>query len=131
MQANPGDGEAFGDVVSGPRAMAFSGDGKLAFVVDTDSEDVLVVDADRRVEARLVRPLPGHLPEGIVWAAGEIYVQERNTEDIAAFRVTEGDAGVSVVADGPAFPSLAADPMPATLRLGQRCSTRRTATTCP
>ena len=120
VQANPGDGEAFGDVVSGPRAMTFSGDGKLAFVVDADSEDVLVVDADRRVEAGLVRPLPGHLPEGIVWAAGEIFVEERNTEDIAAFRVMEGDAGVSVVADGPAFPTLAADPMPTTLRLGQR-----------
>jgi YVTN family beta-propeller protein len=120
VQANPGDGEAFGDVISGPRALTFSGDGKLAFVVDADSEDVLVVDAERRVEAELVRPLPGHLPEGIVWAAGEIYVEERNTEDIAAFRVTESDAGVSVVADGPAFPSLAADPMPATLRLGQR-----------
>jgi len=119
VQANPGDGQAFGDVVSGPRAMAFSGDGALAFVVDTDSEDVLVVDAQQRVEAQLVRPLPGHLPEGIVWANGEIYVQERSTEDIAAFQVTSGDAGVSVVADGAPFPSLTADPMPPILRQGQ------------
>jgi YVTN family beta-propeller protein len=119
VQANPGDGEAFGDVVSGPHAMAFSSDGKLAFVVDTDSEDVLVVDAVRRVEAQLVRPLPGHMPEGIVSVGGEVYVQERSTEDIAAFRVTESDAGVSAVADGAPFPSIATDPMPATLRLGQ------------
>jgi DNA-binding beta-propeller fold protein YncE len=119
VQANPGDGEAFGDVVSGPHAIAFSPDGKLAFVVDTDSEDVLVVDADRRVETQLLRPLPGRMPEGIVWIGGEIFVQERGSEDIAAFRVIQGDAGLSIVADGGPFPSLLSDPMPATLRLGQ------------
>jgi YVTN family beta-propeller protein len=120
VQANPGDGEAFGDVVSGPRALTFSTDGKFAFVVDTDSEDVLVVDAQRRVEAQLVRPLPGHLPEGIVLSAGKLYVQERNTEDIASFDVVESDAGVTLTANGAAFPSLAQDPMPANLRLGQK-----------
>ncbi len=119
VQANPGDGEAFGDVVSGPHAITFSDDGSLAFIADADSEDVLVVDAERRIEAALVRPLPGHLPEGIVWAGGEVYVQERNTDDIAAFRVTSGDAGVAVVADGSAFPTVTKDPMPANLRLGQ------------
>jgi YVTN family beta-propeller protein len=119
VQANPGDGEAFGDVVSGPHALAFSDDGALAFVVDSDSEDVLVVDATRRFETQLVRPLPGHMPEGIVWADGEIYVQERNTEDVAAFRITQSDSQVSVVADGAPFASLSSDPMPATLRLGQ------------
>ena len=120
VQANPGDGEAFGDVVSGPHAIAFSGDGKLAFVADSNSEDVLVVDAQQRVEAQIVRPLPGHMPEGIVWAGGRIYVQERNTEDIAAFDIVEGASGVSLTADGAAFPSLAHDPMPANLRLGQK-----------
>ncbi len=119
VQANPGDGEAFGDVVSGPHAMTFSSDGSLAFVVDSDSEDLLVVDADARVEESLVRPLPGRMPEGIVWAGSDVYVQERNSEDIAAFRVTEGASGVSIVTDGDPFPSLAVDPMPATLRLGQ------------
>ena len=119
VQANPGDGQAFGDVVSGPHAIAFSPDGKLAFVVDTDSEDVLVVDADQRIEVELVRPLPGRMPEGIVWVGGEIYIQERNSEDIAAFKVTVGAAGVSVDADGAPFPSLGKDPMPANLRLGQ------------
>jgi YVTN family beta-propeller protein len=119
VQANPGDGQAFGDVVSGPHAIAFSPDGNLAFVVDTDSEDVLVVDATQRVEVQLVRPLAGRMPEGIVWAGNEVYVQERNSEDIAAFQVTVGAAGVSVNADGAPFPSLVTDPMPANLRLGQ------------
>ncbi len=117
--ANPGDGQAFGDIVSGPRALTFSDDGELAAVVDTDSEDVLIVDADKRIEAQLVRPLPGHLPEGIVWIDSDLFVQERNTEDIAAFRVTRGESGVSIAPDGPAFPSLAKDPMPPNLRLGQ------------
>ena len=119
VQANPGDGEAFGDVVSGPHAIAFTDDGTLAFVVDANSEDVLVVDANQRVETQLVRPLPGHMPEGVVWADGEIYVQERNSEDVAAFRVTQGGGQVNVVADGAPFPSLSVDPMPANLRLGQ------------
>ena len=120
VQANPGDGQAFGDVVSGPRAIAFSADGGLAFVADTDSEDVLVVDATARVETQIIRPLPGHMPEGIVWAAGEIYVQERNSEDVAAFKIAKGASGITITADGAAFPTLAADPMPATLRLGQK-----------
>ncbi|HTB78208.1 MAG TPA: di-heme oxidoredictase family protein [Polyangiaceae bacterium] len=118
--AHPGDGQAFGDVVSGPRALAFSDDGAFAAVVDTDSEDVLVVDAARRIEAELVRPLPGHMPEGIVWLGDELYVQERNTEDVAAFRVSRAGGAVSIDADGSAFPSLTKDPMPANLRLGQR-----------
>ncbi len=118
--ATAGADGAFGDVVSGPRSMTFSDDGKYAFVVDTDSEDLLVVDADKRVEVTVVRPLPGHLPEGIAWHGHEVYVQERNTEDIAAFEVDESGGTVSVVADGAAFPSVSTDPMPAPLRLGQR-----------
>jgi YVTN family beta-propeller protein len=120
VATNPGDNGAFGDIVSGPRALTFSGDGRFAFVVDADSEDVLVVDADERIETQLIRPLPGHLPEGIVWAGGELYVQERNSEDIVAFRVAPTDTDISVVPDGPPFASLAADPMPANLRLGQK-----------
>ncbi len=120
VQANPGDGQAFGDVVSGPRAIAFSADGGLAFVADTDSEDVLVVDTAARVETQIIRPLPGHLPEGIVWAAGEIYVQERNSEDVAAFKIGKGASGITVTPDGAPFATVATDPMPATLRLGQK-----------
>jgi DNA-binding beta-propeller fold protein YncE len=120
VQAKRGDCGALGDVVSGPHALTFSDDGKLAFVADTDSEDVLVVNAETGIEAQVVRPLPGHLPEGIVFSRGELYVQERNSEDIAAFRVAQSEAGVTVEADGPPFASLGSDPMPATLRLGQQ-----------
>jgi cytochrome c peroxidase len=120
VEVNAGDDGAFGDVVSGPHAIAFSGDGKLAFVADENSEDVLVVDAERNVELTVVRPLPGHMPEGVVWANGKLYVEERNTEDIAVFRLDETDGGVSVVADGSPMRSLAKDPMPAKLRLGQK-----------
>ncbi|HLK91648.1 MAG TPA: beta-propeller fold lactonase family protein [Polyangia bacterium] len=120
VRANPGDGGAFGDVVSGPRAIAFSDDGALAFVADTDSEDVLVVDATARVETQLIRPLPGHLPEGLVWSGGELYVQERNSEDIAAFKVARSGSALSITADGAPIATLATDPMPATLRLGQK-----------
>jgi cytochrome c peroxidase/sugar lactone lactonase YvrE len=120
VQANPGDEGAFGDIVSGPRALAFSDDGALAFVTDTDSEDVLIVDAAARVEAQIIRPLAGHLPEGIVWSGGKIYVQQRNSEDVAAFAIARGAAGVTVTPDGAPFPTLSADPMPAMLRLGQK-----------
>jgi cytochrome c peroxidase len=116
---NPGDGGAFGDIVSGPRGLAFSSDGAFVAVADADSEDLLIVDAERRVEVQLVRPLPGHMPDGIVWAGDTIFVAERNTEDVAAFTVTRGAGGLTVTADGPAFATLAADPMPAQLRLGQ------------
>jgi len=120
VQVNPGDGGAFGDVVSGPHAITFSDDGRLAFVADSDSEDVLVVDAERRVEVTVVRPLPGHMPESVVWANGKLYVQERNTEDVAVFRVDDTEAGVSIAPDGAPLRSLAEDPMPPELRLGQK-----------
>ncbi|HTA89045.1 MAG TPA: di-heme oxidoredictase family protein [Polyangiaceae bacterium] len=120
VQTNARDGQAFGDVVSGPHAITFSDDGELAFIVDSNSEDVLIIDAAGRIEVQLVRPLPGHMPEGIVWLDGEIYVQERNTEDIAVFRITKAGAQVSAEADGAAFQSIGKDPMPSTLRLGQR-----------
>jgi hypothetical protein len=120
VQANPGDDGAFGDIVSGPHALAFSDDGKLAFVVDTNSEDVLVIDAEQRIETQLLRPLPGHMPESVVFAAGKIYIQERNTEDIAAFRVERADMTLTLVPEGPAFRTRRSDPMPGELRLGQK-----------
>ncbi len=68
-----------------------------------------------------MRPLPGHLPEGVVWFQDEVYVQERNTEDVVAFKVQGGgDAGITVTQDGAPFKSLASDPMPENLRLGQK-----------
>jgi DNA-binding beta-propeller fold protein YncE len=128
----PGDGNAFGDVVSGPRSIAFSPDGRYAFVVDAHSEDVLVVDAKARAEATLVRPLPGHMPEGIVFSPdGKVYVMERNTEDLAVLDVTLGGGGTSVDAEvvgtgldvaveATTIPTISKDPMPAEYRLGQQ-----------
>ena len=49
-----------------------------------------------------------------------IYVQERNSEDVAAFAVTKGASGITITPDGAPFATLAADPMPATMRLGQK-----------
>jgi YVTN family beta-propeller protein len=120
VSTSAGDNGAFGDVVSGPRAMTFSDDGKYAFVVDADSEDLLIVDATQRIEAAIVRPLPGHLPEGVLFYQGEVYVQERNTQDIAAFKVVEAGGKVTVLADGASFQSVSSDPMPPTIRLGQK-----------
>ncbi len=119
VSTEPADGNAFGDVVSGPHAIAFSADGSLAFVADTASEDVLVVDAKQRVETTLVRPLPGHQPEGIVVGSdGRVYVDERNTSDVAILDVASGTFGPTVTVAG-TIPRVARDPMPARLRLGQ------------
>jgi hypothetical protein len=120
VSTSPGDGAAFGDVVSGPHAIAFSPDGFYAFIVDSGSEDVLVVDMRQRVEAALVRPLPGHMPEGIVWGPGsKLYVQERNTEDIVVLDVVEDPDSVSVTPEDRVLGTLASDTMPPNLRLGQ------------
>ena len=113
---------SFADIVSGPHAIAFTSDGAFALVVDANSEDVMAVDADGRVEATLLRPLPGHLPEGIAIAPGDAvaYVDERNTGDVAVIDLARGGAGLSLAVDGAPIPRFAAaDPMPAELRLGQ------------
>lgn len=120
----PGIDGAFADIVSGPRAIAFTPDGRLALAVMMSSEDVLVIDAEKRVQAGLVRPLPGDLPEGIVISpdGSFAYIDERASGDIAVLRIAApGDSGPRVRRDGeviPRFPS--SDPMPAELRLGQR-----------
>ena len=106
----PGIDGAFADVVSGPRALAFAGD--RAYVVDAASEDVLVVDAASGIETALIRPLPGHGPEGIAIVGTTAFVDERGTNDIAVIDLTT----LAVTAT---LPRLAADPMPAQLRLGQ------------
>jgi DNA-binding beta-propeller fold protein YncE len=136
VSTTPGDGHAFGDVVSGPRSIVFSPDGRYAFIVDANSEDVLVLDASARAETTLVRPLPGHMPEGIVLSPdGKLYVMERNTEDIAVLDVSFGGAdggggvgggdaslspGPTVVLESGSIRSVSKDPMPSELRLGQQ-----------
>lgn len=120
----PGVDGAFADIVSGPRAIAFTPDGRLALAVMMSSEDVLVIDAEKRVQAGLVRPLPGDLPEGIVISPDgrTAYIDERASADIAVLRIAApGESGPPVRRDGEVIPRLATpDPMPAELRLGQR-----------
>ena len=116
----PGLDGSFGDVVSGPQSIAFTPDGAYALVADTASEDVLAVDAAGQVEAALLRPLPGHMAQGIAMAPdGTVaYVDERNTSDVAVIRIDRG-AGIALAVDGPPIARLDADPMPADLRSGQ------------
>jgi len=111
---------SFGDIVSGPHALAFTSDGAYALIVDTNSEDVLAVDARAEVEATLLRPLPGHMPEGIVLAADDsvAYVDERNTGDIAVIRLDRRDGHLALATEA-VIPRFTADPMPAELRTGQ------------
>jgi DNA-binding beta-propeller fold protein YncE len=123
----PGVDGQFADIVSGPRSLAFVPDGSLALVVNQASEDVLVIDAERRVQAGLLRPLPGDLPEGIVVSPDGLfaYVDERASGDIAVLAIApSADASMlspRVRVDGQPIRRFAAeDPMPAELRLGQR-----------
>ncbi len=117
----PGIDGAFSDVVSEPRALQFSRDGDYAFVLDAASEDVLVVDADLGTEVALLRPLPGHLPQGLVVSpdGDTLYIDEANTLDIAVAKIEETDTGVSLRLQPDPIAKLADDPMPAKLRLGE------------
>lgn len=122
----PGIDGQFADVVSGPRALAFTPDGSVALMVNMSSEDVLVVDGTRRVQVGLVRPLPGDLPEGIVVSADgkHAYVDERASGDIAVLSIAsaaETGGNPQVRLDGDPIGRLSGgDPMPTQLRLGQR-----------
>ena len=126
----PGVDGQFGDVVSGPHAIEFTHDGAFAFVVDTNSEDVLVIDAatDRRVQSSLLRPLPGHTPEGLVLSPDgtRLFVDERTSVDVAVITIAmirdiaSGRIRPALAVDGAPISRLAHDPMPATMRLGQQ-----------
>jgi mono/diheme cytochrome c family protein len=118
----------FGDVVSGPHAIDFTPDGNYALVVDTNSEDVLAIDArtSRRVESNLLRPLPGHMPEGVVVTGdgAHAWVDERNTGDVVLLDLVErpdplGVLRLTLSVDGTPISRRMSDPMPATMRLGQ------------
>ncbi len=128
----------FGDIVSGPRALEFTADGRWALMLDGASEDILAIDAQGRVEAAngLLHPLyasgvsPGHLQEGLVLSPdGKFaYVDERNTwsegatnsgGDVAVIGVDTSGAVITLSIAGPPIPRLSADPMPAAMRHGQ------------
>ena len=120
--SNSAPAGAFTDVVSGPRAIAFTPDGALALLADGQSEDVLVFDAAQAVEVGLVRPLPAAFLEGIVvdHAGRRAYVHGRNTQNVVVLALHPGDAVAPAVVDGEPIVTVATDPMPANLRHGQR-----------
>lgn len=113
---------AFNDVVSGPRAVAFTPDGRLALVADGQSEDVLVFDANQQVEVGLVRPLPAAFLEGIAvdQTGTHAYVHGRNTQNVVVLTLNADSAVAPAAVDGEPIATVAADPMPPTLRYGQR-----------
>lgn len=121
-QALPDAEGSFSDVISGPRAIAFTPDGKAALIADAQSEDVIVFDAESGYELGLVRPIPSALPEGIVidHAGKFAYVEGRNTHDVTVLAIHLGDPLTPVSVDGPAIDRVKMDPMPAEMRLGQR-----------
>jgi YVTN family beta-propeller protein len=120
--AVPGAKGAFGDSVSGPRSIAFTPDGKLALVALSQSEDVMVFDADKGVEIGLVRPLPSALLEGIVvdHAGRRAFIDGRNTHDVTVLAIDPSNAIAPVKVDGAPIDRISSDPMPADLRRGQR-----------
>jgi len=116
-----GTNGAFADVISGPHAIAFTKDGAYALLVNTNSEDVLVVNAAQHVESSLLHPLPGHQPEAIALSPDETraYVLERNTNDVVVLDVTRTATTMTLAVDGTPIPTMTTDPMPQTMRFGQ------------
>ncbi len=117
----PGVNGQFGDIVSGPHDFDFTPDGRYALVVDSASEDVMAIDASARVESKLLRPLPGHLQEGIVVAPDgkTAYVDERNSADVAVIAIDTSGATIGLSVDGAPIARISHDPMPAAMRRGQ------------
>ncbi|HEX4460931.1 MAG TPA: hypothetical protein VIA18_23285 [Polyangia bacterium] len=118
----PGATGAFNDSISGPRSLAFTPDGTLALMADSASEDVMVFDGTTGNERQLVRPVPGALLEGIVVdsTGTHAFIDGRNTHNVIALSIINGTA-LDVAVDGDPIERLAAgDPMPMTMRLGQR-----------
>jgi YVTN family beta-propeller protein len=113
---------SFSDSCSGPRAVAFTPDGKLALLALSASEDVMVFDAESGNEISLVRPLPSTLLEGIVidHAGARAFVDGRGSHDVTVLRLDASDTIVPAAVDGAPIDRLTSDPMPAQLRLGQR-----------
>jgi YVTN family beta-propeller protein len=116
---------AFTDVVSGPRDVAFTPDGRTALVAMAQSEDVMVFDAATGFEVGLVRPTPSGLLEGVVVDATgtRAYVHGRSTHDVTVLSITSSEMAPQVTVD-PGAPNpiecLESDPMPAQLRRGMR-----------
>jgi YVTN family beta-propeller protein len=113
----------FTDSCSGPRAVAFTPDGKLALLALAQSEDVMVFNTTTGDEVGLVQPLPSTLLEGIVvdHAGTSAYVDGRNTHDVTVLSIDETNSLVPVIVSGTgSIDRIMTDPMPAPMRHGQR-----------
>jgi DNA-binding beta-propeller fold protein YncE len=117
----PGTDGAFPDVVSGVHAIAFTSDGAYALIAGQATADILVVDASQRIEATLLRPLPGKMVEGIVIAPNDkvAYVDQRNTNDVAIVHLDTSGGTIALTAEDKTIKRSSSDPMSAELRLGQ------------
>jgi YVTN family beta-propeller protein len=118
----PGAKGAFADSVSGPHAVAFTPDGKLALVALAQSEDVMVFDAVAGTELALVRPIPSAMLEGIVvdHTGKRAFVDGRNTHDVTVLKIDPENTLIPASVDGKPILRLGVDPMPPDLRHGQR-----------
>jgi YVTN family beta-propeller protein len=121
----PGATGAFFDIVSGPHALEFTADGRWALMLDSASEDILAIDADTNARYEvgngLFRQFSGHMLEGLVISpdSAHVYVDERNTSDVAFVSIDTSSGTIALNLDGPAVPRLAKDPMPPHIRSGQ------------
>lgn len=113
---------SFSDTVSGPHAVAFTPDGKLALAALAQSEDVMVFDAETGNEIGLVRPLPSALLSGITvdHTGRRAYVDGRNTHNVTVLAIDPGDTLAPASVEGAPIERLKSDPMPPELRRGQR-----------
>lgn len=120
--AVPGAEGSFSDSASGPHAVAFTPDGKLALLALAQSEDVMVFDTVSGNEVALVRPLPSALLEGIAvdHAGKHAYVDGRNTHDVTVLSIDAENSIAPAAVDGAPIDRITSDPMPADLRRGQR-----------
>lgn len=124
-------------IVSNPADVAFSGDGKKAYVTMSGSEDLVVFDLSRALPidsksqkakttegagaVQIYRHLPGQEPRGLAVAGSDIYVQNAQSLDLT--RATTGGTGpfAQVKVTDPHFARLVAkDPLAPELRRGER-----------
>lgn len=105
-------------IVSNPRALAFTPDGRFAVLANRNSESVTVLDASRGAEVGFFQDLAGRMVDAVVMApdGARFWLNARNSGTVLTFALSP--AGVPSP-DGAPFASRVRDPMPETLRTGQ------------
>ncbi len=105
-------------IVSNPRALAFTPDGRFAVLANRNSESVTVLDATRGEEVGFVQDLAGRMVDAVVMApdGAHFWLNARSSGTVLPFALSP--SGVPTP-DGAPFASRVRDPMPETLRTGQ------------